>query len=442
MTATDDHLDAPGSRADFDVGVTAPVFLTRDIPGIGGVIKERDEDFMVDEIPLYEPKGSGEYIYMYIEKRGLSTVQMRDVLAGHFGVNQRAIGHAGLKDKRAITRQVVSIHTPGKTPEDFPSLDHPRLSVQWVDMHDNKLERGHLAGNRFVIKVRGVQPTAAIHAQSALDTLGRTGMPNRFGVQRFGYLQNNHLVGRAMILGDAKGALDLMLGTGPVMPELQHESRVAYAEGDLRRAFEAMPKVFKGERQALRVLAGGGDQAKALSAIDRTAAGFYISSFQSAVFNAVLNKRIELGTLDRLLPGDLAFPIKSRKVFAVTEKNANEPELLERMASFEIAPSGPMWGTSMPRASGEIDSVESDALGAVGVSVEDLHACEARDGYAMIGGDRRPMRIPVVDPDVEGGVDDHGAYVRCSFELPRGSFATTVMDEVMKTHLEEEPDDG
>ncbi len=56
----------------------------------------------------------------------------------------------------------------------------------------------------------------------------------------------------------------------------------------------------------------------------------------------------------------------------------------------------------------------------------------------MIGGDRRPLRIPVIDPEVEGGVDEHGAYIRCAFELPRGSFATTVMDEIMKVHADAE----
>jgi tRNA pseudouridine13 synthase len=444
MTTTDDQpvKPAPAAELDFGAGVAAPVYLTGDIPGIGGAIKQHDEDFMVDEIPLYEPSGSGEYIYMYVEKRGLSTIQMRDILAGHFRVNQRAVGHAGLKDKRAITRQVVSIHTPGKTPEDFPSLNHPRLSIQWIDMHRNRLERGHLAGNRFVIKVRGVQPTAALHAQRALERLAKTGLPNRFGTQRFGYLQNNHLVGRAMILGDAKAAMDLMLGVGAVMPELQRESRKAYAAGDMQRAYESMPKVFKGERQALRVLSAGADHEAALKAIDPTAASFYISSFQSAVFNSVLNRRIASATLDRLNVGDLAFPIKSRNSFPVTPDNLNEPELLERLRTFEIAPSGPMWGTTMPRAGGEIDQAERAALAETGVTIEDLHACEARDGYAMIGGDRRPLRIPVIDADVEGGVDEHGAYVRCSFELPRGSFATTVMDEVMKTPLEEEPGNG
>ncbi len=434
MVASEEHADA----ARFDAQVSAPVYLTRDVEGIGGRIKERDEDFIVDEVPLYQPSGRGEHIYLYVEKRGLSTIQLRDELARHFRVRPQAIGHAGLKDKHAITRQVMSIHTPGKRPEDFPSFDHPRIKILWIDLHENKLQRGHLAGNRFSIKVRGVEATAALRAQKALDMLARVGLPNRFGVQRFGYLRNNHLVGRAMILGDARGAMDHLLGSGAVMPKLQRDSRLAYDEGDYGSAFHLMPKVFKGERQALRVLADGGDHAAALMAIDATAAGFFISSFQSAIFNGVLNRRVTEGTLDRLVEGDVAFVIKSRAVFDVRAETLAEPDLAARLGRFEVAPSGPMWGTTMKRASGAIDHAELGALEDVGVTVEDLHACEARDGYLMIGGDRRPLRIPVMGPEVEGGLDEHGSYVRCAFELPRGSFATTVMDEVMKAPLEEE----
>lgn len=437
MVAADEHPDLQR----FDAHIAAPVYLTRDVPGVGGVIKQRDEDFLVDEIPLYEPSGSGDHIYLYVEKRGLSTIQMRDEIARHFRVPPHSIGHAGLKDKQAITRQVVSVHAPGRTPESFPSFNHPRIDILWADLHENKLQRGHLAGNRFSIKVRGVEPASVLHARKALDTLARTGVPNRFGVQRFGYMRNNHLIGRAMILGDARGAIDLLLGAGGDMPVMQRESRLAYATGDYQTAFEAMPRLFKGERQALRVMAASGDHAKALKAIDATAAGFFISSFQSAVFNALLNRRVLDGSIDRLIDGDLAFVIKSRATFPVTTETFAEPDLAERLARFEIAPSGPMWGTTMRRAAGDIDRIETEALAAVGVTPEHLVACEERDGYLMIGGDRRPLRIPVIDPEVEGGVDEHGAYVRCAFELPRGSFATTVMDEIMKVPLEEEPGD-
>jgi tRNA pseudouridine13 synthase len=285
------------NAAGFEAHVSAPVYLTREVPGIGGVIKQRDEDFLVDEIPLYEPSGHGDHIYLYVEKRGLSTVQMRDEIARHFRVHPHSIGHAGLKDKHAITRQVVSIHAPGKKPEDFPSLKHPRLQVLWADLHANKLQRGHLAGNRFSIKVRGVQATDAVHALKALNMLARSGVPNRFGLQRFGLARNNHLIGRAMILGDARAAIDTLLGPTEAAPRLQRDSRLAYGTGDWGTAFELMPRVFKGERQALKILAHGGDHTAALSAIDATAAGFFISSFQSAVFNAVLNRRVSDGSL-------------------------------------------------------------------------------------------------------------------------------------------------
>lgn len=428
----------------FGIGVESPLYLTAEIPGIGGHIKQRPEDFLVEEIPLYRPSGSGEHIYLFVEKQGLSTLQLRDAIARHFKVDRRAVGHAGLKDKQAVTRQVISVHAPGKTPEDFPSFEHDRARVLWVDLHDNKLQRGHLAGNRFSIKVRGVDPLGVRDAKRALDMLARVGLPNRFGEQRFGYLMNNHLVGRAIILGAYQQALDLILSPKPGAPRGSVEARAAYASGNYSTAAERMPKVFKLERNMLRALARGEPAERAFRAIDQTAAGFFISSFQSAVFNRVLNDRVRAGTLDRLEPGDLAFLLKNRSSFEVTpeELESGGDALRGRLERFEISPSGPMWGTTMPRARGDVGERERAALAQAGVAPKDMELCEQRDGLPMIGGDRRPLRIPVLDPEVEGGIDEHGAYIRCAFELPRGSFATTVMDEVMKASAQQVVENG
>jgi len=246
---------------------------------------------------------------------------------------------------------------------------------------------------------------------------------------------NNHLVGRALILGNHQQALDLILSPKAGAPRGSVDAREAFADGRFRDGYELMPKVFKVERNALRALSNGHPPSKAIRAIDPTAAGFFISSFQSAIFNQVLNERIEAGTVDQLIEGDLAFVLKSRRTFAIseTELDDDESKLLDRLADFELSASGPMWGTTMERASGAVGAVELAALSRAGIVPEDLEACEGRDRFPMIGGDRRPMRIPVIDPEVEGGIDEHGAYIRCAFELGRGSFATTVMDEVMKT---------
>ncbi len=420
---------------DFDAAVAAPVYLTRSIPGTSGTLKNRPEDFQVQEIPLYQPAGTGEHIYMFIEKRGLSTLGLCDILARHFKVGKRSIGHAGLKDKHAVTQQLISIHTPGKTPEDFPALIHDKITVQWVDLHTNKLKRGHLAGNRFSIKIRDVDPTAVVHANRSLQQLSKQGVPNRFGPQRFGLIQNNHEIGRAIIMGTPQQTLDLLCSPNPLAPKNQHDARDLYAAGNFLAAHDAMPKVFKVERRVLRLLAKGVPPEKAVAAIDQTAAGFFISAFQSAIFNSILNDRVSAATHDQLLPGDQAFILNSRRLFRVEQSDLKNPETISRLNSGEISPSGPMWGTTMSRAEGEIDTIELQALANTGVSTKDLESCESRDRFPMIGGDRRPMRIPVIDPEVEGGVDEHGAYIRCAFELPRGSFATTVMDEIMKVEV-------
>src|SRR4051795_9204171 len=90
-------------------------FLTRDFPGVGGSIKNRPEDFFVQEIPLYEPVGEGEHVYCEIQKTGLATFEAIDRIAAALRVPQRDVGYAGLKDARAVTRQVLSIR--GSTPE-------------------------------------------------------------------------------------------------------------------------------------------------------------------------------------------------------------------------------------------------------------------------------------------------------------------------------------
>lgn len=397
--------------------------------GIGGRLRERPEDFLVEELPLYDPSGSGEHLYMLVQKRSMSTLDMVGVLARHFGVPRRDIGYAGLKDKRAVTRQVVSVRLPGRDVSDVPMLRDDRLAILWVDRHENKLRRGHLRGNRFSIRVRGVSLPDVLHAQRTLQRLSREGLPNRIGPQRFGILGNNHLVGRAIVLGEWEEALGHLLGPSPEHPASQPESRAHFARGEYAQAAAAMPGSLRVERAVLRALAAGASPERAMRSMDRAALWFFVTGFQSAVFNAVLTAREGAGTLGTLLKGDVAFMHASQRTFEAGQEEAEHPDTPRRLAGFEISPSGPMWGAEMRRARGEPGEMEREALASSGVSEEAIERF-AREG-GQIPGTRRPLRVPVIDPDVEAGADEHGTYIRCAFELPRGSFATTVMREVM-----------
>lgn len=415
------------------------MYLTAAIPGIGGRIKERPEDFLVEEQPLYQPSGQGEHIYLLIEKNNLSTLSAARILAKHFGVHLNGVGFAGLKDKKAVTRQVFSVHTPGKKPEDFPMLQHPALSVQWVDLHDNKLRKGHLIGNRFSIRIRGVEMTRALVAQRALAILEKSGVPNRFGEQRFGFTGRNHLVGRALVLSKPEDAIEEILAprrAHETFEDAQEPARRLYAEGKYSEALQAFGYASRTERRILANLARGEKPKRALFGIERPELEFYLSAFQSAVFNDVLDRRMAAGMLDQLVEGDVACKEPNRAMFAVTAADLTD-ELRERLGRLEVSPTGPMWSADMMRAAGATDAAEVEALGRMGVTVPDLAAFGERRPNRMAGA-RRPMRVKLEYPDVEGGLDEHGSYVRVAFDLPRGAFATEVLREIMKVGVEEE----
>lgn len=412
-------------------------FLTSDIAGIGGRLRERPEDFLVDEIPAYEPSGKDrgtagvEHIAMLVQKTGLSTSEMVEVVAKHFSVRRGDVGYAGLKDKHAITRQMVTVHVPGKKIEDFPMLEHEKIGVLWADYHANKLKPGHLKGNRFSIRIRGVHYSKVREAKMVLDRLEKFGVPNRVGEQRFGLLGNNHRIGAAFIAGEFERVVSLLLAPDPDHPEINADARAMFASGDLAGAIHAFPRGARAEQTVLRELVRGRSPKQAVLAIDRTALSFYVSAMQSAVFNALLDERLACNSFALLEAGDLAFKHENGSVFAVDDAVAADRSTLERLARIEISPTGPMWGGEMTRAGGVVGEREQAALAAHGVSLDQL-AMFARKGPSMTGGERRPFRVPLTNTDCEGGVDEHGPYVRVVFDLPRGAFATTVLAEIMK----------
>jgi tRNA pseudouridine13 synthase len=430
--------DHPGDPAgaggpSFAARAAAPCYITSDVPPVGGRLKERPEDFLVEELPLYQPSGQGEHLYLFIEKRGMATMSMVGQVARHFGVRIGDVGYAGLKDKHAVTRQMVSVPLGGRREDQFGALAHPRMTVLWTARHGNKLRRGHLAGNRFVVRIRGVDPSLAVRAHRVLRRLERDGAPNRLGEQRFGALGNNHEVGRAVLLGEWRRALDLMLGPSDRSPASCAEARAWYARGDYARARAAFPARFHTERRALAALEKGTGPKRAVAAIGHMQRRYYLTAFQSAVFNAVLDGRLRDGALSSLRAGDLAWKHENGAVFAVGAAEAAAPEMRDRLARLEISPSGPMWGPGMTRAAGDVDRTEVAALEATGVTLERLAAYGASaGGRGDLEGARRPLRVPLRYADVEGGIDEHGPYIRCAFELPRGAFATAVMQEVMK----------
>lgn len=161
--------------------MTPPLF-TADLPGVGGRIRVRNEDFEVEEVPSYEPSGSGDHLFLWIEKRGMAPEFFARTIAQKLGISPAAVGTAGLKDRHAVTRQWVSV--PKECEPNIGKLDSDEMRVLKTGLHTNKLKPGHLRGNRFRILIRDGNRSVSIEA--ILDRIRAQGLPNFYGPQRFG----------------------------------------------------------------------------------------------------------------------------------------------------------------------------------------------------------------------------------------------------------------
>jgi len=166
------------------------------------IVRQTPEDFRVTELPLVEPAGEGEHLWVWVRKRDHNTGAVASMLARAAGVRTRDVGYAGLKDRRAVTQQWFSIHLPGR------SVSLPTPLAEGVELlaqrrHGRKLRRGALRGNRFEIVLRACDG-APEAVEERLARLAREGFPNYFGEQRFGRDGGNIDKARQMLRGERR----------------------------------------------------------------------------------------------------------------------------------------------------------------------------------------------------------------------------------------------
>ena len=325
------------------------------MPVLAARMRSAAEDFFVEELPGFEASGAGEHLLLTIEKRGMNTAYAAKRIAAWAGVDESAIGYAGLKDRHAVTRQRFTVWLPKKVAPDIETLQSDELHVLDHAWHARKLPRGALAGNRFVLALRNVEgERAAIEAR--LQAIAAEGVPNYFGEQRFGRGGNNVQQAVAMFAGR---------------------------------------RVKREERTML------------------------LSAARSELFNRVLAARVEAGSWNAALDGEVWMLDGSRSVFG---PEAFTDELQSRLAAFDIHPSGPLWGEGELRSINAAREVELAAM--QGDSATRLRTGLERAGLKQ---ERRGLRLR--PQDMAWRWLDDGA-LELGFALPPGSYATTVLREV------------
>ena len=394
-------------------------FLTADIPGCGGFIKQSPEDFIVEEIPAYLPCGSGEHLYLTIEKRGLTTMEAVRRIAGALKVPERDIGYAGMKDAVGVTRQTISLQKVAAGAARALKLDN--ITVLSAVLHSNKLKPGHLKGNRFSIIVRGVSDTAADTAEAVLSVLQRRGVPNYFGPQRYGAQGNSHLIGAAMLRRDWQGAVETLIGDpAAVQDDAWRAAIAAYRQGDLIESLRLMPRHCRSERDLLqRLIAHECEWERAFAVVHPRLKKLYLSACQSYLFDMVVAER--LSEIDQLRTGDLAWKHINGACFLVEDQGVEAT----RAAAFEISASGPMFGSRMTQPAGAVLEMEQRILATAGFTAESFDL----GGGLRMEGERRPLRVPLGEVSFQA----EGDRLQLEFSLPKGSYATSVVREITKS---------
>ncbi len=361
--------------------------------------------FSVIEEPAYLPSGSGEHLYVDIEKEGLTTDQVAEALAKACGKRERDIGYAGRKDRHAITRQWFSVHFGDEAavktlPERLPI---GRVQVHGVARHANKLRLGHLAGNRFVLGIGG--DTSGLGER--LAKLAHEGIRNRYGAQRFGLQGANLELAKAWGAGAFEAAI----------------ARVIDPAGGWKWGDE-LPSGFRHgpEGQALGALRRGKDAAGALQAAGDQLRKLVASAGQSAIFNAILDAREAAGLLHTLRVGDLGNTSRGAP-FLVEADALEETNRRAGAGVLDAFATAPLPGTQRLRPAPAIDAEERQWSAATGID----WAWFAEGGHLESPGERRPLLVPF---RVAPSLRQDGDVTWVSFTLPSGSYATSVLEQV------------
>lgn len=350
--------------------------------GFRGRIKVTPEDFVVDEIPAYEPSGEGTHLYLHLHKRNMTTDAAVRAVTRALEIPMRDVGVAGMKDKVAVTTQWISVPVPAKQPDierRATELALDGVRVLAARRHGNKLKTGHLKGNRFTIVVRGIPVGDVAAAKEMLARIGREGVPNAFGQQRFGREGDNAERARGWLTGKDR------------------------APGDPR----------------LRRL--------------------LFSSLQSAIFNAVLEARVADGTWTTPLLGDVLRKEDTGGLFLCSDVQADG----ERATRGEVSPTGPIVGVKMRSPEGEVKALEDRLAAPLLEGVDLARAKQLGEGtrralrlfVAELTVDEAPptsvgqvIESTSVEPAMATPEEtEQGAALQVRFVLPKGAYATTVL---------------
>ncbi|WP_319508293.1 tRNA pseudouridine(13) synthase TruD [uncultured Methanolobus sp.] len=411
--------------------------------GIGGVLRQEPDAFIVNEITNREEGNSGKYLILEMTKTNWDMHHLIRDMSRKLGISQKRIGFAGTKDKRAKTTQKISIYDIPET--DIENFYLKDVELKVIGRSNRSLGLGDLYGNEFRITIRDIDLKPEELERTLKETTEEItafgGVPNFFGIQRFGALRPiTHMVGEQILRGDfEKAALIYIAQSFPDEQDDVKEVRdYVWETRDFAEGLKNYPLRLRYERAMMHYLVENpGDFIGSFGVLSENISRMFIHAYQSYIFNRVICKRIERGLpLDKACPGDIiCFKNKEglpdvTKMQKTSEENVDGMNnLLKRRRAFIT---GPLVGYNTEFASDLPGDIEIEMFKESEISQE---AFKTKQIPALASKGLRREILLYCEPVFETGEDELNpgkSKATLTFSLPKGSYATTVLREYMK----------
>ncbi|OWK47500.1 tRNA pseudouridine(13) synthase TruD [Fimbriiglobus ruber] len=387
-------------------------------------IKQRASDFRVEELTDVSAVSVGEFALYRLEKTGWTTPDALAIVRKRWDIDARRLSSGGLKDRHAETSQYFTIYR-GPT----RNLAHERINVTYLGRATEPFTSQNIIANRFAVTLRDLNAAAETAALAAADSIASVGLPNYFDDQRFGSVGEDHaFIAREMVFGRFEEALKLAL-TAPYEFDRAEQKR----EKDILRRHwgrwaECAAQLPYGHVRGLilHLSTNPGDFRNAVARLHPELQGLYLSVYQSALWNRILDRWLrdtfptaDLGAIELRL-GTFAAPLQVPENLLPPWTSYTLP-----LPSARIKPEPGAWWATVAEA----------VLAEDGLTLGELKIPGLRKPF-FSKGDRlicvRPTGVRT-EPDND---DLHQGRRKITFlfDLPRASYATMFVKRLFATN--------
>jgi tRNA pseudouridine13 synthase len=321
----------------------------------------------------------------------------------------------GIKDAKAVTTQYAGMERVIRNPPAELKSRHTRLTLKGFTKHP--LQKKFLAGNKFEIRIYNVRSS---DLSGFVPHIGKVG--NFYGLQRFGSERLvTHLIGREIVKRNFIQAVELLLcHTTEFDTQMSREIRNKCVDpSNYRQVLKMLPRGMDIERQVLSALVAGRDTIAALRAVPITIRRLFVQAYQAYIFNRCLSRAVMEGE-DLLQPQteDLCFEMEGPATFGrIIKYNPS--------SKTKLVPAIRMAGYTFQPGKGRFENItraimqEEEEVSAKDFYIKEMQELSHQGGF---------RQAPLWCTDFRYERDP----LTVSFKLPKGSYATTLLREIIK----------